>query len=213
MGTFQKGILGGFSGKVGTVVGANWRGKDILRSLPKRSNRIPTASQIEQRLKFALIAHFLRPITIIVSAFFGQRSEYKSRRNLAVSYHMTEAVTGTSPDFLVDYQKVIITKGDLLGLQDAVVTPQAGALLDFAWTDNSGQGLALADDQLIIAVYNESRDLFEYRLGVATRDALTYTMSLPTTWIGETVQCWSSFSNSAGKKAANSIFMGAIVLL
>jgi hypothetical protein len=36
MGTFNKGILGGFSGKVGTVVGFNWRGLDVMRSLPKK---------------------------------------------------------------------------------------------------------------------------------------------------------------------------------
>ena len=35
MAEIKKGILGGFSGKVGTVVGVNWRGKDIIRSLPK----------------------------------------------------------------------------------------------------------------------------------------------------------------------------------
>lgn len=35
MAVFEKGILGGFSGKVGNVVGARWRGKNIM-SLPKR---------------------------------------------------------------------------------------------------------------------------------------------------------------------------------
>lgn len=35
MAKIKKGILGGFSGKVETVVGVNWRGKDIISSLPK----------------------------------------------------------------------------------------------------------------------------------------------------------------------------------
>ncbi len=35
MAEIKKGILGGFSGKVGTVVGVNWRGKDIIRSYQK----------------------------------------------------------------------------------------------------------------------------------------------------------------------------------
>ena len=38
MATFEKGILGGFSGKVGNVVGSRWRGKNIMRSLPQRGN-------------------------------------------------------------------------------------------------------------------------------------------------------------------------------
>ena len=42
MANISKGILGGFSGKVGTIVGANYRGKDIIRSVPKKSGRKPT---------------------------------------------------------------------------------------------------------------------------------------------------------------------------
>jgi len=38
MGTYNKGILGAFYGKVGTVVGSTWRGKDVMRSLPRKSN-------------------------------------------------------------------------------------------------------------------------------------------------------------------------------
>ena len=34
MATIKKGILGGVSGKVGNVVGGNWKGVDYLRSLP-----------------------------------------------------------------------------------------------------------------------------------------------------------------------------------
>lgn len=34
MGTIKQGILGGFSGKVGNVVGASWKGIDYIRSLP-----------------------------------------------------------------------------------------------------------------------------------------------------------------------------------
>jgi len=43
MGKIEKGILGGFSGKVGTVVGGNWRGIDYMRSKGKRSNTAPFA--------------------------------------------------------------------------------------------------------------------------------------------------------------------------
>ncbi len=48
MAEIKKGILGGFSGKVGT----NWRGKDIIRSLPKASKKAPTEEQLIQRVKF-----------------------------------------------------------------------------------------------------------------------------------------------------------------
>lgn len=52
MATLSKGILGGFSGKVGPVVGATWRGMDVIRSRPKSSRRTPSERQLEQQLKF-----------------------------------------------------------------------------------------------------------------------------------------------------------------
>lgn len=63
MARITKGILGGFSGKVGTVVGASWRGQDIIRSMPKPSSRKATGKQMLQQLKFKLVIGFLKPLT------------------------------------------------------------------------------------------------------------------------------------------------------
>lgn len=42
MATYKKGILGAFSGTVGPVVGASYRGKDVIRSRPKKSSKPAT---------------------------------------------------------------------------------------------------------------------------------------------------------------------------
>ncbi|HNP33863.1 MAG TPA: DUF6266 family protein [Flavobacterium sp.] len=67
MRTYNKGILGPFSGKVGTVVGANWRGKDIIRSLPKKTNRTTTETQQLQRDKFTAVSEFLTPMSAVLT--------------------------------------------------------------------------------------------------------------------------------------------------
>jgi hypothetical protein len=211
MATIQKGILGGFSGKVGTVVGANWRGQDVIRSVPKKSTRVPTELQQEQRLKFSLVSKFLAPIATLTRNWFGQPSGVKSRRNLALSYHIMEAVAGVFPDYLMDYVKVIITKGELPGPQQATVTPEADAVLAFAWEDNSASGLASPDDLFLAVVYNESKNLFEFRQ-IALRSAMAFSFALPTNWATDTVQVWSGFISADEKKQANSIFMGSVVL-
>lgn len=212
MGVIQKGILGGFSGKVGTIVGANWRGKDVIRSLPKKSRRIATEGQAIQRLKFTLVAKFLSPIKPIVSDYFGQASGEKSRYNLATSYHLTEAVTGVNPDFSIDYPKVIVTKGDLIGLETPEVSAGANATATFKWTDNSGEGQAKAEDQVLVVVYNESKKSFEYRQ-TAIRSAGTFTFALPTNWSGDNVHCWLSVLAVDGKKNSLSHYIEGLLLL
>ncbi|WP_336734977.1 DUF6266 family protein [Chryseobacterium sp. VD8] len=62
MARITKGILGGFSGKVGTIVGANWRGQDIIRSIPKPSSKQPTNKQLLQQTRFSMVISFLQPL-------------------------------------------------------------------------------------------------------------------------------------------------------
>lgn len=61
MGKINKGsgMLGGFSGTVGTVVGGNWRGIETMCAVAKPGKGGTTQSQISQQLKFALVAKFL----------------------------------------------------------------------------------------------------------------------------------------------------------
>ena len=92
MAEIKKGILGGFSGKVGPVVGANWRGKDIIRSTPKSSSRPKTDKQILQQLKFKTTITFLHPLRNIQNRFFGTDAGAKSKVNLAASYFINNAI-------------------------------------------------------------------------------------------------------------------------
>lgn len=213
MARISKGILGGFSGKVGTVVGFNWRGIDVMRSLPKKGNRIPSSKQIEVQTQFTLTARFLNPIKPILSAHFGQPSAEKSRFNLAFAYHNREAVIGTYPDYEIDFQKVIITKGELLGLEQPVLETQANASLKFTWLNNSGQGQAKATDTLLMVVYNPARELFAYQTQAATRDQTTYLYDLPDHWVGDTVHTWVGMVDAEGKKCSNSVYLNAVVLV
>ncbi|HEY9362527.1 MAG TPA: DUF6266 family protein, partial [Chitinophagaceae bacterium] len=61
MATFEKGILGGFSGKVGTVIGGTWKGIDFMRSRANKRTFIPSQKQLDQQLKFAIMMRFLQP--------------------------------------------------------------------------------------------------------------------------------------------------------
>lgn len=133
MATFEKGILGGFSGKVGNVVGTRWRGKNVMRSLPQRGKYTPTEKQEEQRAKFKTVIGFLSPIVDILSRYFGNPQGDKSRSNLATSYHLKNAVVSTAQGMVMDFAKVLISKGDLRGLDGATVAAAAGRALNLAW--------------------------------------------------------------------------------
>ena len=62
MGKIRKGVLGGFSGTVGTVVGGNWNGIQYMRSLPDVRKTTNSVAVEVQKAKFTLAANFLRPL-------------------------------------------------------------------------------------------------------------------------------------------------------
>ena len=52
MGKIKQGILGGFKGKVGTVIGASWNGISYMRGLAQSHKNPKTAAQLQQRAYF-----------------------------------------------------------------------------------------------------------------------------------------------------------------
>jgi hypothetical protein len=213
MGTYNKGILGAFSGKVGPVVGASWRGKDVLRSLPKRANRIPTPQQEMQRVKFSLVSGFLTPFYPVLRRFFGSNGATITRVNQAMSYHLKEAIIDTGAGFGMDYAKVVMTKGDLTGLENPQITAAAGGVLNFTWTDNSGQGQAKAEDKLIIALFEETTKNSFYTLNGGQRDAGNASFSVPVALAGTQVHVWLGIASANDKLYATSVYLGTVNVL
>ena len=213
MATITKGILGGFSGKVGTIVGANFRGKDIIRSKPKKSGKKPTDKQLLQQAKFKLVMGFLQPLKTIQNKYFGVGSGAKSKVNMAASYMLDKAliVVATVPELV--YNKILITKGELAGFQNVVATPAAGRVIDFTWEDNSLQGNANATDVVNVVCYSADLGTFEIYKAVATRGALAATVTLPPFYAGFAVEVWLYFNNVEERLACNSPYLGAITLL
>lgn len=212
MGTYNKGILGAFSGKVGPVVGATWRGKEVMRSLPKKSNRVATATQELQRLKFTKVTEFLRPLSPVLKRYYGNDTGTKTRRNQAMSYHMKNALNYVDPDFMWDYQKVQISRGDLTGFDDVAATPGTGQSIDINWTNNSGQGEALNSDKLVLVIYEETTNTSLYSLNSGIRGDETANYSVPAFLSGLPVQVWATFVAADDKTFATSLYLGEVLI-
>lgn len=214
MGSYTKGILGTFRGKVGTVIGYSWRGKDLMRGLPKETTIAATAAQIEQRAKFSKVIKFLTAIKGIVGAYFGKEQKSKSPFNLATSYHLGEALLpGPNDSWLIDYSKVLISRGDLRGVDNPTVAAGGANEINLTWTDNSGQGSADATDQLIAVVFStEMVEFVQFNPTAATRADGVVTLPIPGYLSGSLAEVWVTFITANGKQAAISSYAGSITV-
>ncbi len=85
MGKIKQGILGGFKGKVGTVIGASWNGIAYMRGLPQSQKDPKTAAQIAQRAFFREVQDLVGQLSYEQLVFlFPESVQGMSRRNLLV---------------------------------------------------------------------------------------------------------------------------------
>ena len=207
MGTIKKGVLGGFSGKVGSVVGASWKGIDYIRSLPASVKNPRTEGQVTQRTKFTVALEFLRPIIAYLNVGFKPYASKQSPYNAAMSYNVSNAVTGTFPDFEMDYPNALVSKGSLLGAEDASATTAAGSI-SFAWTDNSEVSNALSTDKAMPLAFNISKGQAVFKTNGAERSTEADTLTIPANWSGDDVEVYLGFVSNDGLLVASSVYLG-----
>ena len=83
MGKIKQGILGGFRGKVGTVIGASWNGIAYMRGLAQSHKNPKTAAQLQQRAFFKEVQDLVGQLSDEQLAFLYPNSvKGMSRRNL-----------------------------------------------------------------------------------------------------------------------------------
>jgi hypothetical protein len=212
MAIISKGILGGFSGTVGTVIGGNWKGIDYMRSLPKPSGKEATDAQIAQRTKFALVVRFMQALSGLVASTFMDSVEQMTGFNKALAHAIKNAITGAYPAFEINYSAVLVSKGTLPNVQAPAAVAGAAGIVTWHWTDNSGLSKATANDRAILVAYSPDLAMCVYTTVGALRSTGTDSLNIPG-FSGKTVQTWIGFLSANGKSVANSIFTGQVAVV
>lgn len=211
MAKISNGILGGFSGKVGAVVGSSWRGIEYMRSKPKRRRGGSTANQKSQQSRFSLMTSFLKTMKDLVVLGYRDKLPRMTEVNSALSFNLKNAVTGNYPDFSIVYPQVQITRGSLPNATAPAAVAGAAGTINFTWTDNSGIGKAKAEDKAILVAYCEALKHTVYIVN-PLRSAEAGNLAA-SEFAGQPVQTWISFLSADGKDVATSIFTGVVNIL
>ncbi len=212
MGIIKKGILGGFSGKVGTVVGGSWKGIAYMRSLPQNVKNPRTPKQVNHRAKFKIAIQLLQPVAELVRIGWKQHANRQSPMNAALAYTMANVVIGSGPSFTIETDRMMVSHGTLTPASN-VTAAIADGNMEFAWDDNSGTGTAKTTDRALIAIVNPLKRMAITNVAGAQRSAKAQTIPLPADWIGSGVpslEVHMGFMSANGKEVSNSIFVGRI---
>ena len=212
MGRINKGVLGGFSGKVGTVIGSNWKGIDYMRSRPTvNKNRTSTQKQLEQQARFAVAVRFSRSVTALLMETFSGYANQMTGINKAVSDVLKRAITGTYPTYNIQYSQVFISRGSLPNAETAVASGGVAGAIEFSWINGDiSLGKAKPTDQVLLVAYCPELNRAVYRKG-ALRSAQSDTLSV-NGFRNKVVQTWITFLSADGIDVSDSLFTGELTV-
>lgn len=212
MGRIKKGILGPFSGKIGTVVGASWRGIDYMRCLPKKSTKPATKLQLAQQNKMALLRGFLLGVDDIIEKCFQNIQKYTAM-NDALSYNMLNSIEGVYPEQNINFKNLLFSKGELRGAWSPKASSIESNSIDFSWENGSSMPLCEMDDQVIMVVYNPEEQQFCILENAALRGEKIARLILPENFKGHTVHCYISFYAASRKLASTTEYLGTVKII
>jgi hypothetical protein len=152
MGKILNGILGGVSGKVAGVVGANWKGISYLRAYAVPANP-QTPAQQAQRSKLAFLVKLGKLMKIsVIQSFWDPFVTSMSGFNDFISKNLKRISSAE------DYDNVQVAHGDLqLDTEGTLLYDAASTTQHFSAnpkTDGNGE----ATDKTVVVAYSEETD-------------------------------------------------------
>lgn len=213
MSIVTQGILGGFSGKTGPVVGSTWKGRSIMRAKPVfKKNRTFTQPQMDQQEKFKMMMTFLRGIDYLLNLTYKTSNRERTGFQEAFSANLRDAVAGLESPFSIDYRKVKVSNGSIPILSPATFESDTSNMVKFGWTAtvDSGNRASVAD-RAIGVVYCPEDNLF-LTSHFNTRRSDQELLMDAAIFINKEVHGWIFFLSDDESKASNSQYVGSIIV-
>jgi hypothetical protein len=212
MGTIKQGILGGFSGKVGSVIGGTWKGISYMRGISLSHADPQTDAQLAVRAKFKAAMAFVKTMSEFLKIGWKNFAVRMTAMNAAFQYTIKNAVLGTYPTFTIDYPNALVARGNLARPLNQVSASTVAGTVHFTWDDNSDEGNADATDETLLLLYNPVKKQSVYFAGLAERADGTQTVTGPGSFSGDLVHCYLAFRDLAGLELSNSAYAGAVTV-
>ena len=154
MGKIKQGILGGFKGKVGTVIGASWNGIAYMKGLPQSQKDPKTAAQMAQRAFFKEIQDLVGQLSAEQQIFLiPSTPQGMTRRNMLVKQIAEDPVVTADSKSVNLAELATIGNAPTAALPKVNVTTSLSNLV-ISWDEENDWRTAHANEYPTIFVAN-----------------------------------------------------------
>jgi hypothetical protein len=209
MGILRKGIFDGFENKTGPLIGRRVKGKSVISAVQHRASKPRTQAQIDQQLKFKLVAGFLMWLKPLIAVGFKNVGGNTNAFNAAMKYNFKRIITGTSPDYQIDYPKLVYSRGSLFGPNNPAISLGTHAVV-INWQPDGQNQFNQHTDKASFLVYCPGKNAFIILIDGAERSALGYNMAIPQDFAGYDLHCYMSLASTDRKVVSDSVYLGVV---
>lgn len=192
MGKVQVGILDGFVGKVGTVVGSFWKGLPVMRAYKRSVKDANTNAQQLIRTRFAAATHLASVFLYAIRMGFKQVA--RSRKITEGDYFIKknwDCIQADTPGAAtVDYTELVIAQGSLPEVLFGNASFAEPLQVDVTMTDTSDVIGADSHDKVYLFVYSPEAAAGIISDGRNTRADESISLNVPAYWNGHRVHVW-----------------------
>lgn len=210
MATIKNGILGGFTGKVGSVVGYRTYGVDRMRSISERTAPA-TAAELKNRKQFKLVQDTLNCIKSLIKIGFKDYWTKTGGIRGAVSYNKTQALQVTDDDCLIVPERFKFSGGPLPGLKNTNVVLERPDLLRFNWDSAASYEASPKDQVMLLAIDLEGKKACYESLG-NFRSSGTDVLNLDHHLAGKAIDIYIAVVAKDRSKQADSQYLGRMIV-
>lgn len=209
MGKNYQGINGNWSGKIGPTVGRQKNGRTITAIYQPVVQNPKTAKQVKARKYFSLIAGVFRTMSGWADVMTKGLRKYGTAWSnlLFINMDYDNTIGGSAPNYSIQYDHLELSRGNLLMATNPNGVIESG-MLSVSWTDNTDNLSAFATDIACLAVHNSVKGLWIYTLNGGNRSERQASLTLPSTWSGDSVDCYLSFRKAEDEEVSPSEYLG-----
>lgn len=212
----RNGANGAFSGKVGSIIGYELNGKNIIRGLSKARKKPFTKGELMNQAKMKAVSRFLSPLKNHIKRSYQHVAQHSNIGpfQLAQSFHYKHALGyDVNGEPFLNPAKAILSRGPLSPPENCRVEVKDSKLY-FTWNPSPGiSDVDYRNDLLFVMLYNGQ--VAEPLSGGGRRADGTYFWDyreLHTNLIESTCHVYASFVRVPNGPASDSVFVGSVTL-
>lgn len=205
MAIIKQGILGGFSGKVGSVCGTSWKGIGVMKSLPLSVANPKTTGQVTQRNAMSsvvLLAKLLLGslIKILWDRFAVKMSGFNAFVQANIKCFVGTVFT-TPESFIISQGKMSATN---IFAATGVV---GGTTITVVWNTSNTDNFQTASDRTYIVILDQSANVIASSFDESNRGEGTMLLVTSTLIAGTGYYAYLAFKRLDGSIVSNTSYL------